>query len=154
MTIDKALNSLNEAIRTLNKLDKKASAIKETSKRVVEVIREEEQQSKRPSKKERDAKRMEKARLAKRVCLSDNPYLRILSVQGDMLNDERYDARQKINDIVTELEWKKQQLDRMLNQDKEIEVDDVEEEMEEEEIKSDWYSIRLKRFTGIKQLTV
>ena len=35
MTIDKALNSLNEAIRTLNKLDKKASAIKETSKRVV-----------------------------------------------------------------------------------------------------------------------
>lgn len=44
MTIDKALNSLNEAIRTLNKLDKKASAIKETSKRVVEVIREEEQQ--------------------------------------------------------------------------------------------------------------
>ena len=38
MTIDKALNSLNEAIRTLNKLDKKASAIKETSKRVVEVI--------------------------------------------------------------------------------------------------------------------
>ena len=154
MTIDKALNSLNEAIRTLNKLDRKASAIKETSKRVVEVIREEEQQSKRPSKKERDAKRMEKARLAKRVCLSDNPYLRILSVQGDMLNDERYDARQKINDIVTELEWKKQQLDRMLNQDKEIEVDDVEEEMEEEEIKSDWYSIRLKRFTGIKQLTV
>lgn len=154
MTIDKALNSLNEAIRTLNKLDKKASAIKETSKRVVEVIREEEQQSKRPSKKERDAKRMEKARLAKRVCLSDNPYLRILSVQGDMLNDERYDARQKINDIVTELEWKRQQLDRMLNQDKEIEVDDVEEEMEEEEIKSDWYSIRLKRFTGIKQLTV
>lgn len=137
MTIDKALNSLNEAIRTLNKLDKKASAIKETSKRVVEVIREEEQQSKRPSKKERDAKRMEKARLAKRVCLSDNPYLRILSVQGDMLNDERYDARQKINDIVTELEWKKQQLDRMLNQDKEIEVDDVEEEMEEEELKSD-----------------
>ena len=154
MTIDKALNSLNEAIRTLNKLDKKASAIKETSKRVVEVIREEEQQSKRPSKKERDAKRMEKARLAKRVCLSDNPYLRILSVQGDMLNDERYDARQKINDIVTKLEWKRQQLDRMLNQDKEIEVDDVEEEMEEEEIKSDWYSIRLKRFTGIKQLTV
>jgi len=154
MTIDKALNSLNEAIRTLNKLDRKASAIKETSKRVVEVIREEEQQSKRPSKKERDAKRMEKARLAKRVCLSDNPYLRILSVQGDMLNDERYDARQKINDIVTELEWKRQQLDRMLNQDKEIEVDDVEEEMEEEEIKSDWYSIRLKRFTGIKQLTV
>ena len=137
MTIDKALNSLNEAIRTLNKLDKKASAIKETSKRVVEVIREEEQQSKRPSKKERDAKRMEKARLAKRVCLSDNPYLRILSVQGDMLNDERYDARQKINDIVTELEWKKQQLDRMLNQDKEIEVDDVEEKMEEEELKSD-----------------
>lgn len=137
MTIDKALNSLNEAIRTLNKLDKKASAIKETSKRVVEVIREEEQQSKRPSKKERDAKRMEKARLAKRVCLSDNPYLRILSVQGDMLNDERYDARQKINDIVTELEWKKEQLDRMLNQDKEIEVDDVEEEMEEEELKSD-----------------
>ena len=137
MTIDKALNSLNEAIRTLNKLDKKASAIKETSKRVVEVIREEEQQSKRPSKKERDAKRMEKARLAKRVCLSDNPYLRILSVQGDMLNDERYDARQKINDIVTELEWKRQQLDRMLNQDKEIEVDDVEEEMEEEELKSD-----------------
>ena len=154
MTIDKALNSLNEAIRTLNKLDKKASVIKETSKRVVEVIREEEQQSKRPSKKERDAKRMEKARLAKRVCLTDNPYLRILSVQGDMLNDERYDARQKINDIVTELEWKRQQLDRMLNQDKEIEVDDVEEEMEEEEIKSDWYSIRLKRFTGIKQLTV
>ena len=154
MTIDKALNSLNEAIRTLKKLDIKASAIKETSKRVVEVIREEEQQSKRPSKKERDAKRMEKARLAKRVCLSDNPYLRILSVQGDMLNDERYDARQKINDIVTELEWKRQQLDRMLNQDKEIEVDDVEEEMEEEEIKSDWYSIRLKRFTGIKQLTV
>ena len=154
MTIDKALNSLNEAIRTLNKLDKKASAIKETSKRVVEVIREEEQQSKRPSKKERDAKRMEKARLAKRVCLSDNPYLRILSVQGDMLNDERYDARQKINDIVTELEWKRQQLDRMLNQDKEIEVDDVEEEMEEEEIKSDWYSIRLKRFTGNIQLTV
>lgn len=137
MTIDKALNSLNEAIRTLNKLDKKASAIKETSKRVVEVIREEEQQSKRPSKKERDAKRMEKARLAKRVCLSDNPYLRILSVQGDMLNDERYDARQKINDIVTELEWKKQQLDRMLNQDKEIEVEDVEEKMEEEELKSD-----------------
>ena len=154
MTIDKALNSLKEAIRTLNKLDKKASAIKETSKRVVEVIREEEQQSKRPSKKERNAKRMEKARLAKRVCLSDNPYLRILSVQGDMLNDERYDARQKINDIVTELEWKRQQLDRMLNQDKEIEVEDVEEEMEEEEIKSDWYSIRLKRFTGIKQLTV
>ena len=137
MTIDKALNSLNEAIRTLNKLDKKASAIKETSKRVVEVIREEEQQSKRPSKKERDAKRMEKARLAKRVCLSDNPYLRILSVQGNMLNDERYDARQKINDIVTELEWKRQQLDRMLNQDKEIEVDDVEEKMEEEELKSD-----------------
>ena len=137
MTIDKALNSLNEAIRTLNKLDKKASAIKETSKRVVEVIREEEQQSKRPSKKERDAKRMEKARLAKRVCLSDNPYLRILSVQGDMLNDERYDARQKINDIVTELEWKKQQLDRILNQDKEIEVEDVEEKMEEEELKSD-----------------
>lgn len=137
MTIDKTLNSLNEAIRTLNKLDKKASAIKETSKRVVEVIREEEQQSKRPSKKERDAKRMEKARLAKRVCLSDNPYLRILSVQGDMLNDERYDARQKINDIVTELEWKKQQLDRMLNQDKEIEVEDVEEKMEEEELKSD-----------------
>ena len=95
MTIDKALNSLNEAIRTLNKLDKKASAIKETSKRVVEVIREEEQQSKRPSKKERDAKHREKARLAKRVCLSDNPHLRILSVQGDMLNDERYDARQK-----------------------------------------------------------
>ncbi len=137
MTIDKAQNALNEAIRTLNKLDKKASAIKETSKRVVEVIREEEQQSKRPSKKERDAKRMEKARLAKRVCLSDNPYLRILSVQGDMLNDERYDARQKINDIVTELEWKKQQLDRMLNQDKEIEVEDVEEKMEEEELKSD-----------------
>ena len=136
MTIDKAQNALNEAIRTLNKLDKKASAIKETSKRVVEVIREEEQQSKRPSKKERDAKRMEKARLAKRVCLSDNPYLRILSVQGDMLNDERYDARQKINDIVTELEWKKQQLDRMLNQDKEIEVEDVEEKMEEE-LKSD-----------------
>ena len=138
MTIDKALNSLNEAIRTLNKLDKKASAIKETSKRVVEVIREEEQQSKRPSKKERDAKRMEKARLAKRVCLSDNPYLRILSVQGDMLNDERYDARQKINDIVTELEWKKQQLERILNQDKEIEVEDVEEKMEEEELKSDY----------------
>lgn len=44
MTIDKAQNALNEAIRTLNKLDKKASAIKETSKRVVEVIREEEQQ--------------------------------------------------------------------------------------------------------------
>ena len=138
MTIDKALNSLNEAIRTLNKLDKKASAIKETSKRVVEVIREEEQQSKRPSKKERDAKRMEKARLAKRVCLSDNPYLRILSVQGDMLNDERYDARQKINDIVTELEWKKEQLERILNQDKEIEVEDVEEKMEEEELKSDY----------------
>ena len=137
MTIDKALNSLNEAIRTLNKLDKKASAIKETSKRVVEVIREEEQQSKRPSKKERDAKRMEKARLAKRVCLSDNPYLRILSVQGDMLNDERYDARQKINDIVTELEWKKEQLERILNQDEEIEVEDVEEKMEEEELKSD-----------------
>ena len=67
----------------------------------------------------------------------DNPYLRILSVQGDMLNDERYDARQKINDIVTELEWKKQQLDRILNQDKEIEVEDVEEKMEEEELKSD-----------------
>lgn len=103
---------------------------------MVEVIREEEQQSKRPSKKERDAKRMEKARLAKRVCLSDNPYLRILSVQGDMLNDERYDARQKINDIVTELEWKKEQLERILNQDKEIEVEDVEEKMEEE-LKSD-----------------
>lgn len=30
-----------------------------------------------------------------------------------------------------------EQLERILNQDKEIEVDDVEEEMEEEEIKSD-----------------
>ena len=137
MTIDKAQNALNEAIRTLNELDKKASAIKEASKRVVEVIREEEQQSKRLSKKERVAKRMERARSAKRVCLSDNPYLRLLSVQGDKLNDERSDVRKKMNDIVTELEWKKQQLDRILNQDKEIEVDDVEEEMEEEEIKSD-----------------
>ena len=54
-----------------------------------------------------------------------------------MLNDERYDARQKINDIVTELEWKKEQLERILNQDKEIEVEDVEEKMEEEELKSD-----------------
>ena len=58
-------------------------------------------------------------------------------MQGDMLNDERYDARQKINDIVTELEWKKEQLERILNQDKEIEVEDVEEKMEEEELKSD-----------------
>ena len=30
-----------------------------------------------------------------------------------------------------------EQLERILNQDKEIEVDDVEEEMEEEEIKSE-----------------
>ena len=137
MTIDKAQKLLEEAIRTLKKLDKKASVIKETSKRVVEGIREEERQSKRRSKKERDAKRMEKARSAKRVCLSDNPYLRLLSVQGDMLNDERSDVKKKINDIVTELEWKKERLERILNQDMEIEVDDVEEKMEEEELKSD-----------------
>ena len=137
MTIDKALNSLNEAIRTLNKLDKKASAIKETSKRVVEVIREEEQQSKRPSMKERDAKRMEKARSAKRSRLMDNPYLNTLSLQQRLLDEESSGVRKRINNLEVELERKKQQLDRMLNQDKEIEVDDVEEEMEEEEIKFD-----------------
>ena len=137
MTIDKALNSLNEAIRTLNKLDKKASAIKETSKRVVEVIREEEQQSKRPSKKERNAKRMEKARSAKRSRLMDNPYLNTLSLQQRLLDEESSGVRKRINNLEVELERKKQQLDRMLNQDKEIEVDDVEEEMEEEEIKFD-----------------
>ena len=137
MTIDKALNSLNEAIRTLNKLDKKASAIKETSKRVVEVIREEEQPSKRPSKKERNAKRMEKARSAKRSRLMDNPYLNTLSLQQRLLDEESSGVRKRINNLEVELEWKKEQLERILNQDKEIEVEDVEEKMEEEELKSD-----------------
>lgn len=137
MAIDKVQNELEEAERKLKKLEKQARVIKETSKRVVEVIREEEQPSKRPSKKERDAKRMEKARSAKRSRLMDNPYLNTLSLQQRLLDEESSGVRKRINNLEVELERKKQQLDRMLNQDKEIEVDDVEEEMEEEEIKFD-----------------
>ena len=140
MSLNKAQNELEEKERLMGNLDKEKSAISErrsqAEERIDKAVETEVKSAKRTSrrkKREKVTKRLEIARLAKRARM-ESPCLKTLSLRESSINEEYGDLRQDANVIITRLEWKLRQLKRRvdgMNQNKEMEVEDVEEEVED-----------------------